>query len=156
VDQARANKGGVDLKTKIATLQQNAQVVLGKSQLQISSNTLIWNVNNQTIASNTDGITIVNPTQQLTLTAMQGQLNMQNNMAYLVKNVRGVSNKRQAQLNADRLNWNFDTEQFEAIGNVLYRQANPPVNLVGPKAIGGLSGQTVVVSGGRVETSFIP
>jgi LPS export ABC transporter protein LptC len=156
VDQARANKGMVDLKTKIATLQQNAQVTLGKSQLQIMSNTLVWNVTNQTIASNTDGVTIINPAQQLTLTAMQGQLNMQTNMAYLIKNVKGVSGKRQARLNADRLDWNLTTEQFEATGNVFYNQSNPPVNLVGPKAIGGLAGQNVVVSGGRVETSFIP
>jgi len=154
-DQARSNKGLVDLKTRTATLQESAQIQLGESGLQVLSNALLWNFDQQTIASNV-GVTVLNPSQQLTLTAIQGQMNMKTNMAELTKNVRGTGGKNQAQIAADRLLWNLKTQKFDAFGNVVYRQANPPLNLVGPQASGTLQDQMVVVSGGRVETKVIP
>ncbi len=156
VDRAQANRGSADLKARTATLQQEAKITLGEQGLQVMSTALTWDLREQVIRSSNNGIQIVNPAQQLTITASQGVLNLKTNMADLTSSVRGVSGQNQAQIRADRLVWNLVTEQFEATGNVAYAQVSPPMNLTGPKAVGGLRDQMVVVSGGRVETSFIP
>ncbi len=156
VDRAQANRGSADLKARTATLQQEAKITLGEQGLQVTSNALTWDLGEQIIRSSNNGIQIINPAQQLTMTASQGILNLKTNVADLTSSVRGVSGQNQAQIRADRLVWNLVTEQFEATGNVAYAQPNPPMNLTGPRAVGGLRDQTVVVSGGRVETSFIP
>lgn len=154
--QATANQGVGNLKTRTVTLQQNARVVFQKPTLQVASNNLVWMPDDQLVESN-QPVTVINPSQQITVAGDQGKMNLKSNIAYLNGNVRGVSERKQAQLNSNSLIWNLTTQQFEAEGNVVYRQAGqPPLNLTGPKAFGELQGQTVVVSGGQVETQFIP
>lgn len=154
-ERATANKGSFDLKAKVATLQQNAQVTLTKPALQLVGNALTWNLDKQTLVS-TQPLTVNNPSQQVTIAANQGNLDLKTNVATMTGNVRGSSARNGAQLNSNSVVWNLVTQQFQAEGNVNYRQANPPLNLTGPRASGGLSDQTVVVSGGRVQTEVIP
>lgn len=154
-DRATANQGTVDLKAKIATLKQNADVTFTNPPVQISSNQLTWNPNQQLVTSE-QPVTVVNRQQQVTLTANQGRMNLKTNTVQMTGNVRGVGERNQARVNSDRLNWNLTTQQFQADGNVVYQQATPPLNLSGPRAAGRLQDQNVVVSGGRVETQFIP
>jgi len=154
-DRATANQGFVDLKAKTASLKQRAQVSLADPPVQLGSDELFWDLNAKTVVSN-QAITLVNSKQQVTLTASQGRMDIASKILYLEGNVVGVSATNQAQVTGDRLTWYSGTEQFEAEGNVVYRQVNPLLNLTGPRASGRLSDQSVVVNGGRVTTEFIP
>jgi LPS export ABC transporter protein LptC len=154
-DRATSNQGTLDLNTKTATLKQNSQITLSDPPFQVSSNSLVWNVDAKTIVSD-QPVTLVNQKQRVTLTADRGQVNTQTKMAYLNGNVRGIGTRNQSQLVSDSLTYNLGTQQFLAEGGVNYQQANPPFNLVGPRATGTVQDQRVVVSGGRVMTEFIP
>ena len=154
-DRGSADKARVDLKAKTVNLQQNAQLDSKEKGVQVSSNNLLWNLDAQTINSS-QPITILNPPQQVTLNANQGQMDLQKNTVDLVGNVRGVGQKNQSKLDADRVLWFITTQQFEATGNVNYRQNNPPFSLSGPRASGKLDDQQVAVNGGRVELQITP
>ncbi len=49
---------------------------------------------------------------------------------------------------------------MEAQGDVVYKQADPPMNFTGEKAVGNIQTENIVVSGGnsqnRVVTEIIP
>ena len=154
-DRSSADKANVDLKAKTVNLQQNAQIASKAKGVQVSSNSLLWNLDAQTISSS-QPITILNPPQQVTLNANQGQMDLQKNTVDLVGNVRGIGQKNQSKLDADRVLWFIITQQFEATGHVNYRQENPPFSLAGPKASGKLDDQQVAVNGGRVELQITP
>lgn len=154
-DRATGNQANVNLKTKIAILQQNAQLSLVDPPLQIGSNALVWNLNDQTVVSD-QTINVIHREQQVNLTANQGRVELQPRIFYLTGNVSGIGQRNQSQLRTDRLTWFIPTQQFEAEGNVVYRQVDPPFNLTGPKASGTMQNQNIVVSGGRVVTEIIP
>jgi lipopolysaccharide export system protein LptA len=80
-------------------------------------------------------------------------------VAQLDGKVRGVGQKNQSQLTANHVTWFFETQQFQAEGNVNYNQQNPPFSIAGPKANGKLDDQQVAVNGdssGRVELQIVP
>ena len=154
-DRGSADKADVDLKAKTVNLQQNARLDSNEKGVQVSSNSLLWNLDAQTLASS-QPITIVNSPQQVTLNANEGQMDLQKNTVDLVGNVRGAGQKNQSKLDADRVLWFITTQQFEATGNVSYRQENPPFSLSGPRASGKLDDQQVAVNGGRVELQITP
>ena len=154
-DRATANQGTVDLKAKTATLTQNIELSLVDPPAQISSNNLIWNFNTKTVVS-PQSVIIVNQQQGVTLSGDRGQMNMNTKTVNLTGNVRGTGERNQSQVAADRLVWNMNSQTFEADGNVTYEQTNPVFTLKGPKASGTLQNKTIVVTGGRVETQFIP
>lgn len=154
-EQANAKQGEFNLKTRVATLRDDARVALTKPPIQIAGSVLEWNMKQQVVQSS-QPVTVVDTRQQLTMTGNQGNLNMKTNRATLVGDVRGVRRKNPANFRADRFIWNMTSQQFLAEGNVTFQQADPPLNLKGPKATGRMAEQVVVVSGGRVETQFIP
>ncbi|HCF28358.1 MAG TPA: LPS export ABC transporter periplasmic protein LptC [Cyanobacteria bacterium UBA11049] len=153
-DRAKANSGEVNLKTKIATFRQNAQINLVEPPTQITSNSLSWNTNTEIVTAD-QPVRIVNRQQQVTVTANQGRLDTQKNVAYLSGNVNGVGQRGQA-LKANTLTWYLPTQNMEANGDVFYTQANPPANFRGQKAVGNLKDQNIVVSGGNVVTEIVP
>ncbi|XHX76866.1 MAG: LPS export ABC transporter periplasmic protein LptC [Stenomitos frigidus ULC029] len=154
-DRATANTGVADLKAKTITLKQNARLTLANPPTQLASNSLVWDLQRQTVASD-QLLTIDNRQQQVTLSGNEGRIDLKAKMLYLEGDVRGIGEKKQAQLNADRLNWNMVTQQFEADGNFRYQQGQPPLNLAGPRATGTLRDQNILVGGGRVVTEFTP
>ncbi|MBD1843132.1 LPS export ABC transporter periplasmic protein LptC [Cyanobacteria bacterium FACHB-63] len=158
-DRGAADRTEVDLKSKIVNLRQNARIALQSSNTQVSSNALSWNVDQKTLSSS-EPVTILNSAQQVTLTANQGNLLLQQQIANLSGNVRGVGEKNQSRLSADRVKWFLATQQFEANGNVNYQQSNPPFSIAGPQASGKLDTQQVAVNGGqqggRVEIQITP
>jgi LPS export ABC transporter protein LptC len=157
-DRGQADKVDYDLKAKILNFRENAQVALKASDFRISSSFLIWNVDSQTVQSE-QPITILSPTQQVTLTANSGTLDIKQQIARLNGDVRGIGEKNQSRLNADRALWYLTTQQFEAEGNVRYSQSNPPLSLAGPKASGKLDDQEVAVKSDesdRVELQIVP
>jgi LPS export ABC transporter protein LptC len=153
-----ANQGSVDIKAQTANLKQNAQVVYSNPPIQVNSNSLVLNQTNQTVTSD-QPVTVVNRQDQVTVTANQGVFDQKSNTVAMAGNVYGVSAPNNAQVNADRLNLNLTSQDFQADGNVVYQQASPALNLSGPSAsgkFGGLEERSVVVSGGRVTTEFVP
>ena len=154
-DQATANQAEVNLKAKVATLKQDAQLSLADPPLQIGSNSMVWNLNAQTVVAD-QPVNVLHREQQVALSGNQGRAELEPRIVYLTGNVQGNGQRNQSQLAADQLTWNIPTQQIEATGNVVYSQANPPFNLKGPKASGTLQDQNIVVSGGRVVTEIIP
>ncbi|MGL4503168.1 MAG: LPS export ABC transporter periplasmic protein LptC [Planktothrix sp.] len=153
-DRGVAETAEMNLKTKIGTLKKNAQIALSQPALQISSNELQWNFEKQTISS-PQFITLIERDQQVTLTANQGWGDLKNNIFYLTGNVVGIGQKRQAQLNANLVNWSVVEQSFSAEGNVVYRQLDPPFSLMGEKAVGRFENDTIVVSGGNTGTPVV-
>ena len=153
-DRATANSSEYNLQTKIATLKQNAQLNLLDPSLQVTTKELNWNLNAETVMAK-QPVRIVNPQQQITVTAKQGRMDLQKKVVYLTGDVYGVGQRSQS-INAKALTWYLPTQLVEAQGNVIYRQAEPPVSLAGQKAVGKLREQNIVVSGGRVVTEIIP
>lgn len=153
-DRATALQADVDLKAKIVTLKQNAQLALLDPPLQVASNHLSWNLNTEMVTAN-QPVRIVHQKQQMTVTANQGRMDLQKEIVYLTGNVYGIGERRQS-LNAKALTWYLPTQLVEAEGDVVYRQVEPPASFTGQKAVGKLQDQNLVVSGGRVVTEFIP
>lgn len=145
--RAFADGSGFDINNKIAILRQNAQVVFSDPPLQVSSQEITWNLQEETIKSETS-VTVLEKEDQIILKGNQGEGDLQKNTFELEGNVVGIGDKNGAQLNSDRLIWYFETESFDAEGNVVYRQLDPPFNVVGSKAKGQLEGENVVVTGG--------
>lgn len=157
-DRATGNSSEVNLKTKTATLKQNTQIVVSDPPLQITGNHLSWNLNTETVTAN-QPVRIVHQKEQVTLTAKQGRMDLQKEIVYLTGDVHGVGQRGQF-LNAQALTWYIPTQLVEASGDVVYRQAEPPVSFKGKKAVGKIQDQTMVVSGsssgGSVVTEIIP
>ncbi|MEP0800663.1 LPS export ABC transporter periplasmic protein LptC [Funiculus sociatus] len=161
-DQAFGNSGQVNLNTKTATLKQNVQINSLEPPMQIAGDSVTWDLTTEMVTSD-QPLKVFHRQQQVTLTGNQGQVDLKGKVARLNGNVRGVGTRNQSQLQADRVSWNISTEEFDAVGNVTYKQVNPPLHLTGPQAAGRLQDQTVVVtgggganSGGRVVTEIIP
>jgi len=154
-DRVTANQGTVDLKARTTTLAQNIELSLADPPAQVTTSNLIWNFNTKTVVS-PQPVTIVNQQQGVTLTGDRGQMNMNTKTVHLTGNVRGTGERNQSQVACDRLVWNMTSQTFEADGNVTYEQTNPVLTLKGPKAAGTLQNKTIMVTGGRVETQFIP
>ncbi|HIK41107.1 LPS export ABC transporter periplasmic protein LptC [Thermoleptolyngbya sp. M55_K2018_002] len=154
-DVAQGNQGNLNLQTNVLTLTNSARIVTSDPPLQISSNSLVWNVPQEVL--NTDQpVTVIQRQEQVTLAANAGRFNLGPQTATLTGNVRAVGQRNQAQLNANRLDWNIRSREVVAEGDVDYRQTDPPVTMRGPRAVGKLERQTVTVSGGRVVTEIIP
>ena len=153
-DRATADSSEVNLKTKVAKLTQNVQLALLDPPLQVVSNSMIWNLNTETLTAD-QPVRIVHPQQQVTLTAKQGRMDLQKNIVYLTGDVYGVGQRRQS-IKSKAMTWYVPSQLVEAEGDVVYKQLEPPVSFTGQKAVGKLQEQNIVVSGGRVETEIIP
>ncbi len=158
-DRATGNSAEVDLKTKIALLNQNSQLDILDPPLQINGNFFTWNLNTE-IIDTSQPLKVLQRTDQVAITANQGRMNLKEKIVYLVGKIHGVGQRSQS-LDAKTLNWNLTTKMVEALGDVVYRQVQPPLNFVGQKAVGNIQEENIVVSGGnnagnRVVTEIIP
>ncbi|MEH2023482.1 LPS export ABC transporter periplasmic protein LptC [Nostoc sp.] len=157
-DRGKGNSAEVNLKTKIATVQQNAQLELLDPPLQIASNSMTWNMNTETVTTNSP-TRIFQRAENVTVTANQGEMKIPQKTVYLKGNVNAVGQRRQS-LRSNTLTWYLDNKLVEAQGNVVYRQVDPPLNFAGETAVGNLQTENIVVKGGsssgRVVTEIIP
>ncbi|MEH1999412.1 MAG: LPS export ABC transporter periplasmic protein LptC [Nostoc sp.] len=157
-DRGKGNSAEVNLKTKIATVRQNAQLELLDPPLQIASNSMTWNMNSETVTTNSP-TRIFQRAENVTVTANQGEMKIPQKTVYLTGNVNAVGQRRQS-LKSNTLTWYLDNKLVEAQGNVVYRQVDPPLNFMGETAVGNLQTENIVVKGGsssgRVVTEIIP
>lgn len=157
-DRVEGDKSQVELKTKIATLQQNIQLTSIDPPLLMSSNSAIWNMKAETVVSD-QPVRIVQQKENIVLTGNQGQLDLKQKVANLTGGVQALGSKNQSKVYANQLRWDIPTQNVQASGNVNYQQVNPPLNTTGPTAVGRLQDQSIVVTGGagsRVVTEIIP
>ncbi|MGQ4647087.1 LPS export ABC transporter periplasmic protein LptC [Lyngbya aestuarii] len=157
-DTVEADKSELNQKTKVVTLQQNVQLKSVDPPLLMSSNSAVWNLNTQTVISD-QPLQIVQQKENLTLTANQGQIDLEREVADLTGGVQGIASRNQAKLYSNQLRWNIPTQLMQASGNVIYQQVDPPLNTTGVTAEGKLQDQSIVVKGGagtRVVTEIIP
>ncbi len=157
-DRGKGNAAEVNLKTKIATIQKNAQLELLDPPLQIASNSMTWNMNTETVTTNSP-TRMFQRVENVTVTANQGEMKIPQKTVYLTGNVNAVGQRRQS-LRSNTLTWYLDNKLVEAQGNVVYRQLDPPLNFAGETAVGNLQTENIVVKGGsssgRVVTEIIP
>ncbi|QLE57532.1 LPS export ABC transporter periplasmic protein LptC [Nostoc sp. TCL26-01] len=158
-DRGRGNSAEVNLKTKIATIQQNAQIDLLDPPVQITSNSMNWNMTTE-IATTNAPVRIFHRAENTIVTGDRGELRIPQKTAYLTGNVNAVGKRRQT-LNAQQMTWYLDKKLLEAQRNVTYRQVDPPLNFQGETAVGNLDTENIVVRGGnnagsRVVTEIIP
>ncbi|MEH2161709.1 MAG: LPS export ABC transporter periplasmic protein LptC [Nostoc sp.] len=157
-DRGKGNSAEVNLKTKIATIKQNAQLDLLDPPVQITSNSMTWNMNAETVTTNSP-VRMFQRVDNLTVTANQGEMKIPQKTVYLTGNVNAIGQRRQS-LKSNTLTWYLDNKLLEAQGNVVYRQVDPPLNFTGETAVGNLQTENIVVKGGsssgRVVTEIIP
>ena len=157
IGTAYGDKSEFNLNNKVATLKQNVQITRANPQVQINSDLMIWNMP-QDLIDSPGRITVLETEEKVVLQANKGQGDFQKNTFLLSGDVIGIGQQNQAQLNSDRFTWYFQNETFEAEGNVIYRQVDPPFNVRGPRAVGQLKDETVIIQGGssNVVTEIIP
>ncbi|MEH2237499.1 LPS export ABC transporter periplasmic protein LptC [Nostoc sp.] len=157
-DRGKGNSAEVNLKTKIATIQKNAQLDLLDPPVQIASNSMTWNMNAETVITNAP-VRMFQRVENLTVTANQGEMKIPQKTVYLTGNVNAIGQRRQS-LKSNKLTWYLDNKLVEAQGNIVYRQVDPPLNFTGETAVGNLQTENIVVKGGsssgRVVTEIIP
>ncbi|NJR66712.1 MAG: LPS export ABC transporter periplasmic protein LptC [Leptolyngbyaceae cyanobacterium CRU_2_3] len=161
IDQAEGKQAEANLATKVIKLKQDANLVLFDPPLQITGNSLIWDLGKQLLTAD-QPVRVVHRQQQMTITANQGQMELEPKIGRMNGSVHAVNPQNQSELFSDRLVWNIPTQRMNADGNIAYSQADPPATLRGAKALGRLDDKTMVVSGGtdgsdgRVVTDIIP
>ncbi|MGM3308214.1 LPS export ABC transporter periplasmic protein LptC [Anabaena sp. WFMT] len=157
-DRGQGNAAEINLKTKVATIQPKAQLELLDPSMQITSNSMTWNINQEIVKTNSP-VRVFHKTENVTVTGNQGEMKISQKTVYLTGNVNAVGQRRQS-LKSNKLTWYLDRKLLEAQGNIVYRQVDPQLNFTGETAIGNLQTENIVVKGGnskgRVLTEIIP
>lgn len=157
-DRGQGNAAIINLKTKIATIEPKAQLDLLEPLMQITSNSMTWNINQETVTTNAP-VRVVHKTENVTVTGNRGEMKILQKTVYLTGNVNAVGQRSQS-LKSNKLTWHLDQKLLEAQGNVVYRQVDPQLNFTGETAVGNLQTENIVVKGGsskgRVLTEIIP
>ncbi len=154
-DWVAGDTGEFDLATEVATLRQNVQMTANDQSLQVASEEVVWNVP-QAEVTLPQPVRIIDAEQGVTVIARRGTMDLDRQVVVLREQVQATGRNDGSELRSDVLTWTVDTQEIVAEGNVDYRQADPPVTVRGPRAVGRLEAQTVVISGGRVVTEIVP
>ncbi|MBK1990883.1 LPS export ABC transporter periplasmic protein LptC [Sphaerospermopsis aphanizomenoides BCCUSP55] len=157
-DRGQGNGAEVNLKTKIATIQPQARLELLEPPMQIASNSMTWNINQEIVKANSP-VRVFHQAENVTVTGNKAEMKIPQKTVYLTGNVNAVGQKKQS-LKSNKLTWYLDQKLLEAQGNVIYRQIDPQLNFQGETAVGNLQTENIVVKGGnsngRVVTEIIP
>ena len=155
-DRLVSDRAEVNLATNIATLSDNIELISLQPNIQVASQSLIWNYQ-QRVGKTDLPIQILDRDRQITITGNKGEVDLQQQVAKLKDGVEGINQQKASQLYASQLTWAIDTEKVEAVGNVIYEQADPKARLTGEKATGTLGNNNISVSsdGKKQVTSVI-
>jgi LPS export ABC transporter protein LptC len=157
-DRAKGQRMDVNLQDRVAFLRDNAQISLGESGVDLTGNSLIWDLKNDLLSAD-QPVTVFERQQQVVVRGNQGSFSIKDKVANLLGNVVGQSQVRPARLRTDRLYWAMNDQQLQAVGNVFYQQGDPPLTSTGDRAVGSLKDQQIVLLGGpfrRASSTFIP
>lgn len=158
-DRVVADKGEVNLATKIVILTNNVQLKANEPPVQVASNQAIWNVEARSVRS-PQPIQVVHLAEKFTVTGNQGFIDLEDQVARFEGGIHGISTQQQANLYADSLVWEIPKQLLNAQGNVAYNQNDPPLELTGQQATAKLEAQSVKIASsdrtGRVTTHITP
>ncbi|NER82492.1 MAG: LPS export ABC transporter periplasmic protein LptC, partial [Leptolyngbya sp. SIO1D8] len=129
------NQGLVELLENNVTVTDDVQVGLIDIPLEITTDNAVWDVDEQQIEADRP-IKIVNAEEKVTLTAQQGQLDLVEEIVYLVQDVLVIGEENDSRLTTNRLTWKLVDQTVLAEGAVDYRQGDPQVTVRGPVALG--------------------
>ncbi|TAE53795.1 MAG: LPS export ABC transporter periplasmic protein LptC [Nostocales cyanobacterium] len=157
-DRAKGNSAEINLKTKTVTLQPNAKLELLAPPMEITSNSMTWNISQETVKTNAP-VRVFHQSENVTVTGNKAEMKIPEKIVYLTGNVNAVGKNKQS-LKSNQLTWNLDQKLLSAKGNVFYTQIQPPLKFQGTTAVGNLETENIVVKGGgsgnRVITEIIP
>ena len=156
--QAITDRVNIDLARHVASMQKNVEMKSVEPPVTIAANSVAWNYQER-ILNSQEPVQIIDRQKSITVTGNRGQVDLKREVAHLQGGVQGSSDRRQAQLYANELIWQIPTQTVEAIGNVVYKQTDPPSSLTGARAVGKLQNNSIVVSsskGDRVVTRIVP
>ncbi|NMF85423.1 LPS export ABC transporter periplasmic protein LptC [Nodosilinea sp. P-1105] len=148
-------RGAVDLADALVTLRGQVAMDMLEMPLRVTSDAVDWQVETELVTIN-QPLTVVHPEAQVRVTARRGRMNLADEVVYLSQDVVAIGQENQSRLTTDNLTWTVNDQVLVAEGRVNYRQVNPTINLNGPRAVGRLDQQTVVVDGGGVVTEIVP
>ena len=157
-DKLTTEQAEVDLNTNIAVIQGNIEYQSLEPPLQGATTRLIWHYQERNIEA-TKPIQLLQPEDDMTLTANLARLNLAENQVYLQGGIYGEAEENEAKIYADNLVWYLEKEEIAAQGNVYYQQVNPDFNLRGVKAVGKLQEKNITVTGDyqdKVTTVIYP
>ena len=147
-DRLVADRGKVNLETNMATLNNNIELVSLDPQLQMATDSLIWNYKTRIVNADKP-IQIIAREHNIDVTGNQAQVDLNKNIARLNDGVKGINRQDNTQIYARELVWNIDNKVIEARGNVAYQQSEPKINLTGEKAVAKLAQERIVVTGNK-------
>ena len=153
--RAQGNEVEYDIQKQLATLNNDAIVVLQDPPLRVTGDALQLNQATNTVVAS-KRFNVFHRAEKVNMVANKGRGNLEKQVFKMNGNVVVTAERNQARLRSDQLTWTVPTQGIVAEGNVVYRQTDPVFNLQGPKAVGKLEDETIVVSGGRVVTEIIP
>ena len=153
--RAQGNEVAYDIQTQVANLNNDAVVVLQEPPIRVTGDALQFNQADNTVLAS-KRFTVFHKAEKINMVANEGRGNLTDEVFKMNGNVIVTAERNQARLRSDQLTWTVPTQGIVAEGNVVYRQTDPIFNLKGPKAVGKLEDETIVVSGGRVVTEIIP
>ncbi|AFY79419.1 MAG: LPS export ABC transporter periplasmic protein LptC [Hydrococcus sp. C42_A2020_068] len=157
-DRVAADRGEVNLRIASTTIQDRVEFRSVDPPVQIAADTVTWNYRNRLVLSNRP-VRLYHYTEQVTITGNQAQVDLAKEVARLKGGVRGYGSRNQAKLYSREMTWYVSSQRVEAVGNVIYEQADPQFNVTGDRAVGRLQDNNVVVSGNsqdRVVTEIVP
>jgi len=157
-DRATGGLVDVSLKDRVAFLRNQAQVSTGNPGVDVASDSLIWQFQAQQLTADRP-VTVYERQQQIVLNADRGAMNLKDQVADMVGNVRSVSRLQGSTLNTDRLVWSMANQYLQAFGNVFYQQANPFLISRGNYAAGSVKDGAIFLqsgAGARARSTFFP
>jgi LPS export ABC transporter protein LptC len=154
-DVVVGQSGSLKLDERVVNLTGDVQMQLLDLPLNVSSEFLEWQVNQQQVIL-PQPLKASHPEENVLVTARQGRMNLDTQIVVLQGNVVAQGQRNQARLTANQLTWDVEEQTLFAEGDVDYRQNNPTIHVSGPQAEGQLANQTIVVEGGRVVTEILP
>lgn len=154
-DILTGNKGQMNLANDVMVLQDEVQLRRVLSPLVVQGETMTWQVANERVIASKP-VTVVDPEQKIRVQAKQARMELAEEVIYLSKDVIAEGARNRSRLASNTLTWYLKPQTVVAEGNVRYRQQDPTFNLAGPRAVGKIESETVVVSGGRVVTEIVP
>ncbi len=157
-DRVVAQVAELNLDTLVALLQESVESRSLEPPLQIASNSIVWDLKQRTVLADAP-VQIQHATDRLTVAANQGFADLDAETVQLEGGARGTNPNNNSALSADELLWQIPSQLVEAEGSVVYQQTDPPLHLVGSRAVGNLDQQNITITSGggeRVVTNIVP
>lgn len=149
--QAKAQEATIRLRDNHLALRKKVQVTNQKPALNITGEALDWEWQKGQIQA-LQPVQIIHPPQQLVVKAGRGQMDFQNQVLRLTQGVDAVNQR--GQLRAQEVEWRIPAQEVTAVGNVFYRQNDPPLTVTGSRADGNLATRQIRVQ--QASTQFVP